>query len=203
MLSIEDSLDVFQITQMLLSPDLRVSGCAWDQLLQAVSKRTGTLNPTDDIVHDFFNSPPASGKGSKGDVRSLWNVVRRSMRRLEVSVCIEGRSVSIECLAGDINESQRDKVTCMLRQQSNQLSLQMLRIRAELLFPSASLPALVGNGKYMSFAQYRFRVKARCNLLPIRTVNRRIGLAQHDFCTRCTTNQPETMAHILNCCPLS
>ena len=56
-------------------------------------------------------------------------------------------------------------------------------------------------GKYTSFAKYRFAHKARCNLLPTRTVRRQSGEKNLDVsCPKCHLEQ-ETLAHVLNLCP--
>ena len=205
--SIEDSLDVFRATHFykcLSCPDPTVSGCAWDQLWHTVSKRSGIPEPSDSDIESFLNSSPGRGEGGKGDVQSLWSVVRRSLRRLVVAVTVSDHAVSMECPAGSISDGQRDKVANLLRQQTHQLQLSQLMSCQDqgrpfaLVSKSADSNSWIANGKYLSFSDYRFAVKARCNLLPVRSVQRRIGVAQYGQCTRCTTNQPETMAHVLN-----
>ena len=58
----------------------------------------------------------------------------------------------------------------------------------------------VVNGRYMSFSDYRFALKARLNLLPTKTVVKRIGRPINNVnCSRCN-QAPETLAHILNAC---
>ena len=52
----------------------------------------------------------------------------------------------------------------------------------------------------MSFSDYRFALKARLNLLPTKTVVKRIGRPINNInCSRCN-QAPETLAHILNAC---
>ncbi len=51
----------------------------------------------------------------------------------------------------------------------------------------------------MSFAGYRFANKARCNLLPVRAVQKRIGKSCIDLCPACRRDR-ETLAHVLNSC---
>ena len=59
----------------------------------------------------------------------------------------------------------------------------------------------VPSGKYTSFGEYRFALKARLNLLPTRTVRKRAGENVTDLsCPRCNTEK-ETLAHVLNHCP--
>ncbi|KAL5510035.1 hypothetical protein EMCRGX_G005503 [Ephydatia muelleri] len=59
----------------------------------------------------------------------------------------------------------------------------------------------VRGGRYTSFSEYRFALKARLNLLPTRTVRKRSGKAIVDTsCPKCHEEQ-ETHAHVLNHCP--
>ena len=61
----------------------------------------------------------------------------------------------------------------------------------------------IGSGQYLSFAEYRFALKARCNLLPVKTEVARMGRGSgNKTCPKCH-RQPETLAHVLNACPVS
>jgi hypothetical protein len=53
----------------------------------------------------------------------------------------------------------------------------------------------------MSFSDYRFAIKVRCNLFSVKPIKKRIGLVQSDRCSRCSSSQSETTAHVLHCCP--
>ena len=56
------------------------------------------------------------------------------------------------------------------------------------------------DGTFVSFAEYRFAVKARLNLLPTKAVVKRADTPQLDVtCPKCKS-QPETLGHILNTC---
>ena len=58
----------------------------------------------------------------------------------------------------------------------------------------------IQDGKYLTFAEYRFAIRARLNILPTKTVARRAGKSQLDTkCRKCKL-QPETLGHILNAC---
>ena len=58
----------------------------------------------------------------------------------------------------------------------------------------------ITTGRYTSFGEYRFALKARLNLLPTRTVRRRAGEAITDVsCPLCNEEQ-DTLAHTLNHC---
>ena len=59
----------------------------------------------------------------------------------------------------------------------------------------------IRGGKYTSFNEYRFALKARLNLLPTRTVRKRSGEPIQDTsCPKCHGEQ-ETLAHVINHCP--
>jgi hypothetical protein len=57
----------------------------------------------------------------------------------------------------------------------------------------------ISNGRYTSFAAYRFAIKGRLNLLPVKTVVRRAGKSISTICTKCKA-QPESLGHVLNAC---
>ena len=130
--------------------------------------------------------------------------MRRSLRRLEVDVTVVGQSITIECPAGAISDEQRGQVASLLRQQVHQLQLSLLTSCQDqgrpftLLSKSSVSNSWISNGKYMSFSDYRFAIKARCNLLPVRSVQKRIGLTSHNQCTRCTSNHISTCSELLS-----
>ena len=57
----------------------------------------------------------------------------------------------------------------------------------------------IATGDYMTFQDYRFAMRARLNLLPTKSVCKRIGKIQTDLCPKCRS-APETLAHVLNAC---
>ena len=56
------------------------------------------------------------------------------------------------------------------------------------------------SGAYLTFAQYRFALRARLNLLPTRTVQARSGKVLPDTRCRHCHQVPETLSHITNHC---
>ncbi|KAL5509896.1 hypothetical protein EMCRGX_G005336 [Ephydatia muelleri] len=59
----------------------------------------------------------------------------------------------------------------------------------------------IHSGKYISFGEYRFAMKARLNLLPTKTVLKQSGKPNiNTSCPGCNGEQ-ETIAHVLNHCP--
>ena len=65
----------------------------------------------------------------------------------------------------------------------------------------AVIIAWLCSGAYISFEEYRFAVKARCNLLSMHAVTSRIGHNIHNInCWRCHFSK-ETLGHLLSSCP--
>ena len=68
-----------------------------------------------------------------------------------------------------------------------------------LISRSAASNGWIG-GKYVSFADCWFAIKGRLNLLPVKTVLRRMGKNTQDTrCPKCSSSQ-DTLAHRLNSC---
>ena len=59
----------------------------------------------------------------------------------------------------------------------------------------------VPTGRYTSFGEYRFAIKARLNLLTTRTSRHRAGERVPDRSCRCCSSEQETLAHVMNHCP--
>lgn len=59
----------------------------------------------------------------------------------------------------------------------------------------------IRGGKYTSFSEYRFGLKARLNLLPTRSVRKRCGETILDTSCPKYYLEQETLAHVLNHCP--
>ena len=87
--SMEDNLDVARITQFfrcLTSPVDIVKQCAWTQLSQVVGKRLKKQDILPQDMESFLNSPPPPNEGSRGDIQSLWSILRKSLHRLRILV---------------------------------------------------------------------------------------------------------------------
>ena len=70
----------------LSSRNRTVSDLAWDQLSATVKKRTGAApEHVDDILH-FLNTPAVRGEAVRGDVRSTWSMVHKSLSVLGCSI---------------------------------------------------------------------------------------------------------------------
>ncbi len=95
--------------------------------------------------------------------------------------------------------------TTILRRQANERQLSLLKEAKDqgrffhLISDSPEGNSWLSNGSFISFAAYRFANKARCNLLPVRAVQKRIGKVCIDLCLACRRDK-ETLAHVLNGC---
>ncbi len=77
-----DHATISRAIKSLSSSDRTVSNVAWAQLRATIQKRMGTPPTSAEEAFHFLYTPPRGNGGSKGDVRSLWSVVRRPLRRL-------------------------------------------------------------------------------------------------------------------------
>ena len=98
--SMEDNLDVARITQFfkrLTSPNDIVKQCAWTQLSQVVGKRLKKQDISPQDMESFLNSPPPPNEGSRGDIQSLWSIVRKSLHRLGILVSVtDSNSIELD-----------------------------------------------------------------------------------------------------------
>jgi hypothetical protein len=211
--SLVDNLHIARVSQVfrcLSSPDDFVVKCSFQQLRQVVARRTGKSNPTTEDLQIFLNSPPGAQEGKSGDVKSLWTEARSSIQLSTLKFDLpETTLISQE--GHKFNFLHKHLVNKYLRARIDSLHLEGL-VRAQdqgRVFPLVSLsPASnswIGSGKYMSFAQYRFGIKARCNLLPVRTVAARMqrnrpSPQSQDVSCRVCSQEPETLGHVLNAC---
>ena len=207
--SMEDTLDVTKVNRMvrcLTSPDKKVKDIAWDQLSAVVRKRKGEDAISDKDLQEFLNSAPARGEYRQGDVRSLWTTVRKSVQRLGCEVTIEGMEVKLMREEGIVSARERKAIRQLLNEARDSSRLKQLlqaldQGRAFHLaskYPSSS--HWVRDGSFVSFAEYRFSIKGRLNLLPTKVTIKRAGKPNIDTtCPKCR-QQPQTLGHVLNAC---
>ena len=197
-----DRATITRATKSLSSSDRTVSDVAWAKLRATIQKRMGTPPTSAEEMFHFLNTPPRRNEGSKEDVRSLWAVVRRPLSRHGVSLAQdeEGRLLlRIDCIT-----RRRPFLTPGERLvMSEPWKLYFLiRIRV-VLFPLISQHHSSNNwifsGKYVSFADYRFAIRERPNLLPVAVVKKRIKKTTITSCPLYKAH-PETLGHLLNSC---
>ncbi len=79
--SAEDNLEVSPVMKalkMMYAKDSIVFSIAFDQLNTTIEKRTGHRPEYADDIVDFLNTAPQRNEASRGDVRSLWSMVRKA-----------------------------------------------------------------------------------------------------------------------------
>ena len=153
----------------------------------------------------FLNSSPIPGEGKSGDIKSLWGSVRSSLVRCGATINLNNNSLF--CNGKSLRWEGKKKAgkalrTKLLEQHTRNLHRatdQGRTFHCVSLHPSSN--HWIRSGKYISFGEYRFAIKARLNLLPTKTVLKRSGKPNiNTSCPGCNGEQ-ETLAHVLNHCP--
>lgn len=207
---IVDEIDVHLAAtafKLLSTPDAIVKGVAYHHLSNVAEKRTRSNAVNTDLMEMFLNSSPTPGEGKTGDIRSLWSIVRSSLVRCGAvinlatgKISCNGKSIS---WAGKKNAGRALRANLLKKHTSNlhQANDQGRSSHCVALHPSSN--HWIRSGKYISFGEYRFAIKARLNLLPTKTVLQRSGKPNiNTSCPGCNSEQ-ETLAHVLNHCPRS
>ena len=206
---VEESMDVANINRALRclsSPDDRVNTVAWNQLSTVTKRRLGREDIRDTDIQDFLNSPPAKGEYKQGDVRSLWSAVRKSLQRLECQITVTGTEIKISHEEEVAPARNRIAVKKILDQAKNKINKnELLEAKDQgrafhLIGEHPSSSHWMREGDFTSFAEFRFAIKGRLNLLPTKTTVKRAGRPDlNTTCPKCH-QQPETLGHVLNAC---
>ncbi len=207
--SVEDSLEaaiVIRVLKCLMSKDLLVLGLACDQLRATILNRTGESPEDVQQVLTFLHTPPPPGEYAKGDVRSLWSMVRKALKFLDVTI-ETGAEDTYHLIFGSYSAKagKWEEVAAVLKRAREQRRLKLVLESKDqgrsfhLISKDQSSNHWIAGGRYTSFAAYRFAIKARLNLLPVKTVVRRTGKNISTTCPRCKS-QPESLGHVLNAC---
>ena len=125
----EDSLEAAMITRVLkclVSKDLLISNLAWDQVRATITKRTG--EPPQDIqqVLTFFHTPPPPGEYSKGDVRSVWSMVRKALTFLDVTIDHDNNTYHLVFDSFSAQAGRWKAVTAVLKRAREQCRLKLV-----------------------------------------------------------------------------
>ena len=171
----------------------------------ALAKNIKTRSLDQRSPQDFLNHRADRGEGQRGDIKTIWSKVRSSLKHCEAELSTTTESIS--CCGRSLSWGKRNLVASLLR---SAIQSRYLRRWNESPDQGRSVTCFsqhpasnhwVPSGKYTSFGEYRFALKARLNLLPTRTVRKRAGENVTDLsCPRCN-NEQETLAHVLNHCP--
>lgn len=203
--NIEDELHIFRVSsafKLLSTPgDHRVRDIAYSALSRTAEIRSGNRKSP----QEFLNSLPDPGEGNKGDLSSLWSDSRVSFHHCNAK--IDTDNCAIICDNHTVHWPKRSQVPSLLRSSiQNRHKTQWSSCSDQgrtvsCISKHAASNHWIRTGKYTSFGEYRFALKARLNLLPTRTARYRAGEVIPDrSCRKCNTEQ-ETLAHILNHCP--
>ena len=195
-------------TKLLNSPDPTVHQVALNQLSESVSKQNNIKTCTPDDLDNLLNSDPKPGEGKQGDLRNLWSLCRTSLRQTTTKLYppFEGNQAWLE-VADTTCITDTKKAVPFIKNQSKVKFLEQMCTAPDQgrTFAACSKdPASnhwIKSGHFISFAAYRFAIKGRLNLLPVKTTQRRMGQSQTDTLCRKCGDQPETLAHVINHCP--
>ena len=202
---IENEIDVQLATtafKLLSTPDTVVKGVAYHHLSE---KRTRSTGATTTDMEAFLNSSPTPGEGKTGDIRSLWSIVRTPLAQCDAVINLTTGKINCNgksyCWEGKKNVSRALRAKLLQRHLYNfkQANDQGRTSHCVSLHPSSNY--WIRSGKYISFGEYRFAMKARLNLLPTKTILKRSGKPNiNTSCPGCNGEQ-KTLAHVLNHCP--
>lgn len=201
---LEDEIHILKVStafKLLMSEnDPRIGDIASSTLAYTANKCTQGRKD----VQAFMNSTPEAGEGKCGDISSIWSQVRLAMHHCKATIKLQQKSIC--CKGKELKWAKRHLICRVLRnaiQEGYQSDWEKSPDQGRAATCFAAHPASnhwIRAGKYTSFGEYRFALKARLNLLPTRTVRRRGGERIPDLsCPKCQLEQ-ETLAHTLNHC---
>eukprot|EP00731_Ephydatia_muelleri_P013764 Em0007g1074a len=137
--------------------------------------------------------------------RSIWSLVRTALKRCNASIDLTRDSLT--CASLETKWGKRDTICRQLRNSVQQRYLSSWKAAtdqgrsATCVSAHTSSNHWIRSGKYTSFGEYHFALKAGLNLLPTLTVRRRAGERLRDVSCRNCREEQETLAHVLNHCP--
>jgi hypothetical protein len=199
-------IDAYPLFYFLLSShDRKVQDIAWAQLTSTVKKRRGINEVSTRDIQDFLNHLPLPQERNSRDVKSIWSTARKALNHLSCSVSFDGPNIMLN-YDGTTEAGQKETIRKTLRKASDNYRLnELLEAKDQgrsfhLVHKHWSSNHWIHSGVYTIFADNRFAIRARLNLLPSKTVVKRAGKSEIDVtCPRCRRS-PETLAHILNTC---
>ena len=117
--------------------------------------------------------PPPKGEVNRGDVRSVWSLVRRTIRHLGVELGYVDDHLTVEFDSVCSRTPYWHPVAAMLKKAKEARRLQQVLASSDegrsfhciSLHPSSS--HWIPTGRYVSFAEYKFALRARLNMLPV------------------------------------
>ena len=188
--------------------DKTVNDVAWAQLHLTVQKRRRLTEVSAEDITDFLNhTPPLPQERRTSDVSTIWSLARKSLAHASSSLEIDGADVFLSVEGEHFAPNQKQQMkkalnnACEARHLAALLEAPNQGRAFHLVSKDPVSSHWIASGAYTSFSDFRFALHARLNLLPTKTVAKRVGHAiADDTCPKCRS-APETLAHILNACP--
>ena len=116
------------------------------------------------------------------DVRSLFSQARKALKYLSAEVIdLEGGKLGLRCREKDFGPWKWKRMAWALKEAREDRRLRQLMECSDqghsfpLISQDKASSSWIKNGKYLSFAEMRFALKGRLNLLPCRVVAKRTG----------------------------
>jgi len=199
----EDS-DIFLIDsafKLLTSPDINTRELALNDCAMIASHR---LNEpaSSELIAPYMTQEELPTRSS--DHQTLWSKTRSATQRQRVQWFVDGTNVTLRHGNKDISYRERRQVAAIIRnvkRADRDLTLQQKPDQGKtmaLVSADKSSSAFMKDGRFVSFADWRFIHKARLNLLPVNGAIR--GRPNIDKrCRRCGRHD-ETLPHVLNHC---
>ena len=208
--SVVDTLHMSRVSRLiscLTSRDKTVNDVAWAQLHLTVQKRRRLTEVSPEDITDFLNHPPLPQERRTSDVSTIWSLARKSLAHASSSLEIDGADVVLSVEGEHFAPNQKQQMkkalnnACEARHLAALLEAPDQGRAFHLVSKDPVSSHWIASGAYTSFSDFRFALRARLNLLPTKTVAKRVGHAiADDTCLKCRS-APETLAHILNACP--
>ncbi|KAH9141257.1 hypothetical protein AeRB84_014574 [Aphanomyces euteiches] len=201
--------------QMLNSPDDTIQAVAREQLRAVIHKRytidsSAMTASGDTLLQHFLNDtlqdqPVATMKRQHADISSLWTDVQAALRLFDLrfrtrngdQFDIKLPHMSKSHTSKNVAREIKMHIKLMHVERWNELKDQG---RTTLLHGLEGSKFLL-TGHHLWDADYRFGIAARLNQGDTRSVLKRRRLRANRACRHCGPSAPETLGHVLQCCP--
>ncbi len=187
---------IIKALKYLTSKDKTVNHIAWDQLRATVCKRTGR-DP--EYCTDVLNTPPPRNEASRRDVRSLWSMVRKSLAHLNIKLDFDEEGFIVRLGDSQVRTTRWRPVADLMKHAKEERRLQQVLSCSDQGRSYHAISLHPASSNYVSFAEYKFALQARLNLLPVKTVAKRLRRVRDTTCPKCCS-QPESLGHVSNAC---
>ncbi|KAH9081297.1 hypothetical protein LEN26_021401 [Aphanomyces euteiches] len=194
---LRDASVVAHAFQMLHSPDDTIQHLAREQLRSA----GGDLLLQRYLNGTLHEHPIATIKTHHADISSIWSDLQAALRRYNLKFR-NGFALRLPHMQKDVtpkNVAREMKMHMKLAHAETWSTLKD-QGRTALLHGREGSKFLL-SGCRLWDADYRFAVSARLNQIDTRSVLKRRSLRANASCRHCGSASPETLGHVLQCCP--